>query len=340
MTRSRGLRREGRNRLEDRVEERTADLERANEQLVATNERLRTESEQREQAEEALKERLQFETLLVELSARFIKLPADQIDGEIEDAERRICELLSFDRSALWQVPEGEPGALLLTHIHPTPRGQQVPERPDARNFFPWSVQKVLNGETLTISKLVDLPPEAARDREAYRLYGTTSTVVIPLSVRRRKSTWRPDLGDVARGKRLAGGGRAGARAGRSGVRQCPRPETCGRGAARSEARLSLAAASADARLWELEMSTGRIWTTDKGRGFYAVAPGEELTFERLLGFVHPDDRERFGQTGQQALHSGQDLSVEYRILRPDGSVRWIASRGLRMPARSGSRTA
>lgn len=75
-------------------------------------------------------------------------------------------------------------------------------------------------------------------------------------------------------------------------------------------------------------MSTGRTWTTDKGWEFYAVAPGEELTFERLLGFVHPDDRERFRQTVQQALHSGQDLSVEYRILRPDSSVRWIASRG------------
>ena len=51
-----------------------------------------------------LEERLRFETLLAETSARFINLPADQIDGEIEDTQRRMCELLEIDRSSLWQV--------------------------------------------------------------------------------------------------------------------------------------------------------------------------------------------------------------------------------------------
>ncbi len=51
-----------------------------------------------------LEERLRFETLLAETSSRFVNLPADQIDGEIEDAQRRICEFLTLDRSALGQV--------------------------------------------------------------------------------------------------------------------------------------------------------------------------------------------------------------------------------------------
>ena len=71
-----------------------------------------------EQTEQVLEERLKFETLLAELSARFVNLPADQIDGEIEGAQRRICELLDLDRSALWQVSEKEPERLLLTHIY------------------------------------------------------------------------------------------------------------------------------------------------------------------------------------------------------------------------------
>ena len=33
-----------------------------------------------------------------------------------------------------------------------------------------------------------------------------------------------------------------------------------------------------------------------------------------------------------EALHSGQESSVEYRIIRPDGSVRWISARGRRQP--------
>ena len=43
-------------------------------------------------------EQLQFEMLLTEISARFINLPAEQVESEIQDAQRRICESLHFDR--------------------------------------------------------------------------------------------------------------------------------------------------------------------------------------------------------------------------------------------------
>jgi formate hydrogenlyase transcriptional activator len=130
----------------------------------------------------SLEERLRFETLLSELSARFVNMPADRIDSEIEDAQRRICEFLYLDRSTLLQVPEGEPGVLLLTHIHQPPEILTPPVRMNAREFFPWTAQKVLGGETVTISQMADLPPEADRDRENYRVYGAKSGVYVPLS--------------------------------------------------------------------------------------------------------------------------------------------------------------
>ena len=66
----------------------------------------------------ALEERLRFETLLAETSARFINVPADQVDGETEGAQRRICELLDLERSTLWQVSGKKPVSLVLTHIY------------------------------------------------------------------------------------------------------------------------------------------------------------------------------------------------------------------------------
>lgn len=134
-------------------------------------------------SEKTLKERLQFETLLAELSAHFVNLPADRIDSEIEDAQRRICEFLDLDRSTLWQVPEGELGTLVMTHIHQPPEGRPPFERMNLRDFFPWAAQKVLGGEIVVISKISDLPPEAGRDRDTFLLYGTKSNVIIPLSV-------------------------------------------------------------------------------------------------------------------------------------------------------------
>jgi len=130
-----------------------------------------------------LEERLRFETLLAETSSRFVNVPTDRIDGEIEGAQRRICELLDIDRSTLWQVCEGEPGTLLLTNLHHPAGSLSPPERMNGRDFFPWITQKILGGETVTFSKMTDIPPEASRDRENLLAYGTKSDVVVPLSV-------------------------------------------------------------------------------------------------------------------------------------------------------------
>jgi len=126
---------------------------------------------------------MEFETLLAEISTAFINLPTDRIHAEIQNVQNLVCELLDIDRSSLWQVPEGEAKKLLLTHID---QPQEIPIPPEPRNaweLFPWTSQKVLGGETLKLSKLTDLPEEAERDRESYRVYGTKSCVVVPLSV-------------------------------------------------------------------------------------------------------------------------------------------------------------
>jgi formate hydrogenlyase transcriptional activator len=130
-----------------------------------------------------LEERLKFETLLAEISARFVNVPADQVDNIILETQRRICEFLNLDRSSLGQVPEQETGSLLLTHIH-NPHGvEPAPDRLNAGDFFPWTVQKILSGETLIITKKSDIPPVADRDLESFDMFGIKSVVVVPLAV-------------------------------------------------------------------------------------------------------------------------------------------------------------
>jgi DNA-binding response OmpR family regulator len=126
--------------LERRVREQAADLERANAELV--------------RKEEMLAEKLRFEGLLVDISARFVHLPSDRIDGEIKDAQRQICELLDMDRSSLWQVHEGEPETLQLTHFHQPPGSLSTPGRMSLNEFWQWALQKILGGETPAISNI------------------------------------------------------------------------------------------------------------------------------------------------------------------------------------------
>ena len=73
-------------------------------------------------SEEQLKERLKFETLLADISARFVNVPAREVDHEIMDAERRICEFLDLDLAALWQSSEEAPDVL---YAHPRLRARR-----------------------------------------------------------------------------------------------------------------------------------------------------------------------------------------------------------------------
>jgi formate hydrogenlyase transcriptional activator len=159
------------------------EIERLRTSLDVARQRLQEANERLIASEASVEERLTFEGLLTEISAHLVNLPTDRIDSNIEDAQRRICELLDLDRSTLWQVSEGKPGTLLLTHLYQPPGSLPTPERMKSGDFFPWMTQKFLDGETVTISKMTDLPPEAGADRESFGLYGTKSGVYVPLSV-------------------------------------------------------------------------------------------------------------------------------------------------------------
>jgi PAS domain S-box-containing protein len=104
-----------------------------------------------------------------------------------------------------------------------------------------------------------------------------------------------------------------------------------------SEARLSLAAESANAGLWSMSVDTGQVWVTDKIRELFGFTPHEELHFESFLGRIHAEDREQVQRTVLQAMQSGENFMIDYRILHADGSVHWIASRGNLHPAAGGN---
>ena len=97
-----------------------------------------------------------------------------------------------------------------------------------------------------------------------------------------------------------------------------------------SEARLSMATNAAGAGLWGMEIDTGKVWVSEKTRELFHFAPDQELNYESFFKVIHPEDHERVDQAVQQALQSGENLLIDYRIFLPDGSIRWIGARGHR----------
>jgi len=95
-----------------------------------------------------------------------------------------------------------------------------------------------------------------------------------------------------------------------------------------SEKRLNLAADSANLGMWEWDIVHDEIWITDKGRALFGFALSEKVDFDRFRSRVHPEDRALVLQAVENVLQTGAEYRSEYRILLPDGQVRWIAGRG------------
>jgi len=282
----------------------------------------------RKTAEDILRNQLRFESLLTEISTRFINLPAEQVDCEIEAVQQCICEYLGLESSGVWQLSNEATNALILTHLYRPLGGPSVPDRMNASEFFPWCLRKLQNGNVVVNTSTETLPEEAAIDKETFRKYGIKSSLTFPLSVggaplfgamgvntTLKERDW-PEV--VVKQLQLVAQMFANALA-----RKVADLELRER-----EARLSLASDAAGLGLWIMNIDTENVWATPKTRELFHFLPDETLTLEGFLRMIHPEDREAVDRTMFRVLQSGETLVSEYRIVLPDGTIRWIGASG------------
>ena len=60
----------------------------------------------------------------------------------------------------------------------------------------------------------------------------------------------------------------------------------------------------------------------------YGVDPGEGANWEKRVECVHPDDRDKWRDTIERAIRERSDYDLEFRIIWPNGMVKWIHSVG------------
>jgi two-component system, LuxR family, sensor kinase FixL len=70
------------------------------------------------------------------------------------------------------------------------------------------------------------------------------------------------------------------------------------------------------------------VWTTDKGRALFGFGPDTRLDNAALISRVHPEDRATRAAAIKRALETQGEYAMEYRVLLPDGTLRWIGARG------------
>src|SRR5258705_1929708 len=95
-----------------------------------------------------------------------------------------------------------------------------------------------------------------------------------------------------------------------------------------SEERMRLAAAAVNIGIWEWNLATYEIWATNARRAVLGWPSTGKVTFEDFISQVHPEDRSRIRQTINDAVCDAKDYESEYRLVLPDGIVRWMSTRG------------
>ncbi len=95
-----------------------------------------------------------------------------------------------------------------------------------------------------------------------------------------------------------------------------------------NQQRLSMAMTAGRMGTWEWNVASGEVVWSPTLEAIHGLAPGRfGGTFEDFLRDVHPEDRQmvtdRIGKSLQESEHE-----IEYRILRPDGEMRWLSARG------------
>jgi PAS domain S-box-containing protein len=97
-----------------------------------------------------------------------------------------------------------------------------------------------------------------------------------------------------------------------------------------SERRLRLALRAGRLGAWHADLAAGTVWCSVEALDILGVAEGE-VSSQRLMALVHPDDVQTVMDSRTQALHGGTECTVEFRATRPDGRLIWLEARGQRV---------
>ena len=96
------------------------------------------------------------------------------------------------------------------------------------------------------------------------------------------------------------------------------------------EAQLRIALEAAHMGIWDWNIVTNKLTWSDTIKALFGeTSLSFDETYESFISFVHPQDRDLINQGMQNAIEEGGEYNIEYRVVLPNGKIRWLASQGL-----------
>ncbi len=258
-------------------------------------------------------------------------LDSGSLDALVDAGLARIGQGMAADRAYLFEFHEdSEAGATLASQryewcaegISPQIDNPDLQGIPFSHIYPRWL--GLLHADSAVRSRVADMPP---MERALLEAQDIRSLLVVPVNLRGR--LWGFLGFDAVRTERAWSNAdervlRLTAAALAAAIEQDRMVEALRLG----EERQRLALDAAEAGSWEWRPGRPSVWS-DRHFQMLGLDPAEtEPSFEAWLASVHADDRDWIAREVEAARQAQRAFTIEYRVERPDGSVRWMQSIG------------
>jgi PAS domain S-box-containing protein len=96
-----------------------------------------------------------------------------------------------------------------------------------------------------------------------------------------------------------------------------------------SEEKLAQAQRLAHLGHWERDLDTGRVRWSEETYRIFGIPPDQSIVeMDQAVSLIHPEDQETVKQAVAKAVSGGPRYDIEYRVIRPNGDVRFVHSQG------------
>jgi signal transduction histidine kinase len=282
-------------------------------------------------ADDLLGNRLEFETLIADISASLLAAPPDRLLPGVQAALDRVREFFHADRCAL--LAASADGAVVKVRWGSFARDvSQVSTDLNLAPMFPWAWQQlIVDRVPVRVPRIDDLPPDAEVERASWQQMPIRSALALPIETAgdvrhlivlqtvHDERDW--PAGFVPR-LRVLGQLLVGAL----------QRQTLIDGLQVSQARLASAADLVGLGFYEVDFVERTMYTDARLRGLCGMPPDMGEGLEALAfwaAHLHAADRPHILEQREQ-LHEGtvDRLNTEYRYLHPTLGERWIQHQG------------
>lgn len=95
-----------------------------------------------------------------------------------------------------------------------------------------------------------------------------------------------------------------------------------------AEEQLRFAATGAGVGTWRWNIEPDEMIWSNMCKMLFGLRAEDEISYDRFLELVHPDDRDRTEHAVQGSVRDQTEYHIEYRTVWPDASVHWREARG------------